>query len=45
MLQILKELDKLESDFFIPVNAHPLKKVNDPLPGQPGEAETAKGGQ
>lgn len=32
MLAILKELDQIEGAFFIPVNAHPLKKVNEPLP-------------
>jgi len=26
MLSILKELDQIEQQFFIPVNAHPLKK-------------------
>jgi hypothetical protein len=26
MLSILKELDQIEDQFFIPVNAHPLKK-------------------
>lgn len=27
--QILKELEELEKNFFIPVNAHPLKKITD----------------
>lgn len=29
MLQILKELDHIEKSFFVPVNAHPLKKMNE----------------
>jgi hypothetical protein len=32
MLDILANLDKLEKTFFIPLNAHPLKKMReDPL--------------
>ena len=30
MLAVLKELDEMERGFFVPVNAHPLKKVNEP---------------
>jgi hypothetical protein len=26
--QILKDLEELEKKFFIPVNAHPLKKIS-----------------
>jgi len=29
-MQILKELEQMEGAFFIPINAHPLKKVNEP---------------
>jgi hypothetical protein len=29
MLSILKDLDQIEAAFFIPVNAHPLKQVNE----------------
>jgi hypothetical protein len=28
MLSILGELEKMEASFFVPVNAHPLKKVH-----------------
>jgi hypothetical protein len=30
----LKELEQIESAFFIPINAHPLKKVNELNPGE-----------
>ena len=29
MQQLLEELNKMEKNFFVPLNAHPLKKMND----------------
>jgi len=40
MLEILKELDKIERDFFVPLNAHPLKKVNEAFNKKQEEDET-----
>jgi hypothetical protein len=46
MIQILKELEQIESAFFIPINAHPLKKVNEAASSEAGNdaSDPQKGG-
>lgn len=46
MIQILKELEQIESAFFIPINAHPLKKVNEAASSEAGNdaSDAQKGG-
>lgn len=43
MVQILKELEQMEGAFFIPINAHPLKKVNEAPPVKEQEPPYGEG--